>query len=511
MTGIGIDFGTTNSTVVSYDKKNNRMDFFLERGHDNNPVPVPSVVWYHDNIVTVGKEAKNKYNTFSGRAGHCLIRSVKSQLGTNNRLSVFGDLKEPYEIAGDIIEHMKKEAINRFHADKIVGKFDQAVFTVPINFDGRQRSDLRKAANRAGINVNAFIHEPFAAVVGFLFAGSNPKGLKTYNGKYILVFDWGGGTLDITVVKAENNKLFEMGTSQLSGVAGDKFDDELKTLCVNRFIDQHAAKFKREYLEEKLREKEDTLVYYAEKSKIELSNQSQTNFNVDSIFAAENGSERVYYDINETISKEEFEACIKSDVDRAINKIHEALKSAHISADQISLALLTGGSSHIPLVVDEIRKIFGHRVVQVPNSDTIIAEGAAIVAANNWVPFLAKNIMVELSDKSHWVVYDKGTELIPDTTYKEETFICVDNRDAEGKLILAEGYKQDRKDRNLGVLNIPLLSKKPYAAFFDTIATTYEIDRDYVLNVSGYSEFEKRRKKLNIYDLCIGLEVSGEN
>ena len=198
-------------------------------------------------------------------------------------------------------------------------------------------------------------------------------------------------------------------------------------------------------------------------------------------------------------------------MDRAINKIHEALKSAHISADQISLALLTGGSSHIPLVVDEIRKIFGHRVVQVPNSDTIIAEGAAIVAANNWVPFLAKNIMVELSDKSHWVVYDKGTELIPDTTYKEETFICVDNRDAEGKLILAEGYKQDRKDRNLGVLNIPLLSKKPYAAFFDTIATTYEIDRDYVLNVSGYSEFEKRRKKLNIYDLCIGLEVSGEN
>lgn len=508
MPGIGIDFGTTNSSIVCYDEKKKKIDYLMDKTFEGKPLPYPSFVWYNDNHVIVGKEAKNNFNTYSGRPGHCLVKSIKSLLGSNEKITVFGDSREPFQITSDILKYLKHMALNNYRSSLVGSNFEQAVFTVPVNFSGRQRAELRKAAELAGINVQTFIHEPFAAVIGYLFGNSNNELIHKYKGKYILVFDWGGGTLDITVVKVDNNgdKLFEVGTSQLTGIAGDKFDEELMNICINRFKDKYIERFRSEYLDEKLRGKVDRILYYVERCKINLSSYERAHIE-SQIFAETDGSNTIFYDINEEIERKDFEKSILIHVNKAVNKIYEALKAAQINSEQIALVLMTGGSSKIPLVIDEVRKIFGYRAISVDNCDTIIAEGAAIVAANNWIPFLSKNIMIELSDGSFWTVFEKGTPLKPRTTVKEADFICVDNRNSEARIIVSEGYEYNTRDKNLGILNVPLPEELPYPHFFDEIKTTYEIDNNFVLKVGGYSEFARLRKKLKIYDLCFGLKI----
>ena len=240
MAKIGIDFGTTNSSLVAFDKESGQFSCFTSTGTPDKPTP--SVVWYHDKHVIVGKTAKEKVNAFSNMPGHHIETSIKSKLGSGKKISVLGRLVQPYEIVADIIKHIKKTAETE-KADSRNTNYNQAVVTIPINFNGKQREELRKAFNLAGISIDTFIHEPFAALIGFMHTDPEMKKTLTSRNSHVLVFDWGGGTLDITIVKIEQNRLWELSTSELTGIAGDKFDEELMNLFSNRFIEKHSDKF----------------------------------------------------------------------------------------------------------------------------------------------------------------------------------------------------------------------------------------------------------------------------
>lgn len=502
MSKIGIDFGTTNSSLVAYDRRNSSFEFFGSEMEKEKPTP--SIVWYHDNQIKVGKIVKDNFNKYCDVPGHHLESSIKLKLGSDQKISIFGKLTEPYVVVSEIIKHLKEIAENNLALSGGIS-LESAVFTIPVNFSGKQRAELRKAAAIAGISVETFIHEPFAALIGYLFSKENNQGIEAMNGSYVLIFDWGGGTLDITVVKVEKDQMYEMGTSELTGIAGDKFDNELVSLVRNRFIDKYAENFNIEYINEKLDENQDKIQSNCEQCKINLSTKKDSVILVEEIIYDE--KKRESYDINETIKRSDFETCIQSHIVNATKRIDDAIRSAGISQEQISFVLMTGGTSNIPLVRSVIENKFGSRVKAAINPDLVIAQGAAVVAEMRWSPYLSKNIMVELSDGSFWTAFSKGMPLVREKMpAKEEVFTCVDTRDLEAKLIIVEGKLTSTKDNNLDILNIPI-EHAPSLRSPDDVVVDFTIDDNIVLKVSGYGKQAGKRKHVEINNICFGLEM----
>lgn len=514
MPSIGMDFGTTNSLIVAYDKRKNSFTYFnfsKERG--GAPVPTSSTVWYHDNVVDIGKIARDNINKFGDVEGHHFERSIKLKLGSAQHLNIFGAAVEPYQVAGTIISRLKQIAIEEWRAEKTGVDMSRAVFTVPISFNGNARRDLRRAANEAGIEITTFIHEPFAAIVGYLFSKYEEDNcekvfqrMNALEGKYLLTFDWGGGTLDITVVKIQNGKMIELGTAELTNVAGDKFDEDIARFVWNKFVDKYGHKYSLDFLETTRRKKWDRMLAIAEKCKLELSRRNDSDFILERVTG---GNE----DIDVTITRRDFERLITDALDSACNRIDDALRQAGIQDIDIYKVLLTGGTCYIPAVKSRLIEKFGQRVAEVKNADLAIAQGAAVIAEMGWLPFLTKDIQIELSDGSYWPIFEHDMPIAAQkSAHNSEEFNCVDSRLKRAKVIVCEGLGQE-KDKNLAVLNIPVLG---HNKFGDDIVVEVELDKDIVLTIKGHSKMAVAsgyaiRKTAEVAQLCFGLDFQGVN
>lgn len=494
----GIDFGTTNSIVAVYESLNDKI---LSMTNDEG-FPHRSFIWYNGDEIKVGNEAIQNFNKFSHQAGHAFVSSIKSKLGRGEQLSILGEMRPAFEVASDIFSYLKEHAeqkLNKIGSSSDIYEVDEVVITVPVKFDGRQRSDIRKAAQMAGIHVKTFVHEPFAGIIGYLFANGSHL-LEQLEGKYFLVFDWGGGTLDTTVVKYEKGRLFELGTGGIPNRAGDYFDQLIEERVIAKFIEQKGLNPLAVQIQPQVK---DRLKHQSEQNKIKLSVEDVVTFRWISLF--EFGGER--FTVEEVLSRNEFQALIHETVVQALREIDSTLKQASIDHQQVYMTLLIGGTSKIPYVVQEIEKLFGSRTYEAPNSDTVIAEGAAIIAKNNWRPFLVNPICLQLSDQSYYTVFDEGTILIPNVTKKEVTLFVTDNRDGEGRLIITEkrnGNQQIVKD----LINIPI-SKSLTKNNVERVSVKFWIDEDLVLNVQAYGQIQNRVVKSVIHDICYGLQIEG--
>ena len=514
MANIGIDFGTTNSLLVAYDKRLNKFTYFSYDGE--RPVPISSTVWYHDDQIVVGSEARENIYKYGEMAGHHFEKSIKLRLGTEYQANVFGSKKLPSSIASEILKNIKKEAIEVWKADKAGVDLKKAVFTVPINFSGKARRDLRNAANEAGIEVSTFIHEPFAAIVGYYFTKQKSTfediitEIKTLDGKHILTFDWGGGTLDITVVKIENGKMQEFGTAELTGQAGDKFDEDIAKWAWNKYLDKiEKGKYTEEYLETWRKKKWGRMLAIAEACKIELSEEQETFFLLENVLPDEDEG------IDEILSREEFSQLIGGTIDKACAQIDAALAQAKITDTNIDCVLLTGGTCCIPAIQERLIEKYGHRVETIHNADLVIAQGAAVVSELGWLPFLTKDIQIELSYNAYWAILEKGRPIAPgEDIYVTETFTCVDQRQKIAKLIISDGVEQTR-DSILAIINVDMLGD---SRFGDDIHLEACLDTDIILHISanslmckGYGTQENYAtvKNAEIYKLCFGLEIAG--
>lgn len=511
MPSIGIDFGTTNSLIVAYDKIKNEFTYFNFSERGDKPIPTSSTVWYHGKSVEVGDNARENINKFGDVEGHHFERSIKLKLGTSQHLNIFGNSIAPYKVAGTILATLKQAAVQKWHAEKTGVDMSRAVFTVPINFSGNARRDLRKAANEAGIEITTFIHEPFAAIVGYLFSKYESETaqqvlhrLDNLEGKHLLTFDWGGGTLDITVVKIQNGTMVELGTAELTNVAGDKFDEYIAQYAWNQFVDQCNNKYSQEYLESCRRKKWDRILARAERCKKTLSVRSSSDILVPNITSN-------YDDIDLTITRQDFEKLIADALDAACHRIDDALHQAGIQDIDIYKVLLTGGTCYIPAVKNRLIEKFGQRVAEVQNADLAIAQGAAVIAEMGWLPFLTKDIQIALSDGSFWPIFEHGMPIaVQKSAYNSEVFNCVDSRKKNAKVIVCEGINQIR-DKNLAVLNVPVLGHYKYG---DELVVEAELDRDIVLTVKGHSQLAVERgasirKSAEVTQLCFGLDFHG--
>ena len=285
--GYGIDFGTTNSVVGVCEGGRTRA--LLHEGKPN-----PSVVWFRaDGEVKAGLIAKRNINAFAEEPGNSFVRSVKHALGAGRNFRVVGQAKSATEVASEVFRFLLTQA-RETHKLKV----QNGVVTIPVDFDGNARRELRKAADQAGFYVTTFIHEPFAALVAHC-CGDGRDSLQRLEGKNILVFDWGGGTLDITIAALRAGHLTQLAKADLYNRAGDYFDDKLLKLTHQRFADASnlsitefpvAPTTKDRYLAE------------CERAKIAISSKVTDRIDVADAFRV-NGS---VYDIQEAINRKRY-------------------------------------------------------------------------------------------------------------------------------------------------------------------------------------------------------------
>ncbi len=487
--GFGIDFGTTNSVVGICEAG-------LTRALLDGDRPNPSVVWFRaDGDVIVGRQAKRSINGYSEVPGNTFISSVKVQLGNERTFRVAGQPKSAPEVAAEIFKFLIRQAREQ-HSLTV----REGVVTIPVDFHGEARRDLRTAAEEAGFYVKTFIHEPFAAVVAYCLRKKG-QSIRELEGKNVLVFDWGGGTLDITIAAIRSGRMIQLAKGDLGHRAGDFFDEKMMRLSHHRYLESSnlspeeapvAASLKDRYLAE------------CERVKIELSDKASESLGLASAFRVDG---RVY-DISQHWARGDFESNVNVDVRDAMAKVDAVTEEARLTPRDIDLVLLIGGSSRIPLVQREMQERFGSRITHVKNADTIIAEGAALVDYMGMHPVLARSIGVRLSNGAFYELFPAGTMAKPGICEKTINFFCTDNRDGEAKLVLVEKY--EGREMNERILGIPVSAELPRKYnHSERVSVTLSLDEDLVLRVFGKGATQERHASAEYHDLLFALDISG--
>lgn len=491
MRGFGIDFGTTNSVVAVCDSSTQRVSPLLDSGG----FPHPSVVWLRaDGTVIVGRKAKNNLNSYADQAGNAFIPSIKRQLGKGKTYRIFGQPKTATEIAKEIFIHLRKHAKDQHDLS-----VDAATVTIPVYFDGSSRRELREAADQAGVFIKTFVHEPFAAVVGYCYSGDSGR-LEQLEGRNILVFDWGGGTLDITVAAIRSGRMVQLSRGNLNDRAGDYFDHKLHQLTYSRFLDRVNLRPPDVRLGPSAK---DRYLAECERAKITLSAVEAERLEVAQAVQCDH---RVY-DIDQSVTRGDFESLIQLDVKDALGEVDRAVEEARLTGREVDLVLLIGGSSLIPLVQREMAERFGARIVHVPNAATIIAEGAALIDSLGMQPVLARSVGVRLADESFYEVFPAGTMAKPDICQKTINFFCTDNRDGEAKIILLERMEQKELTKPQ-VLSVPVSSELPKKhADHERVVVDFKLDQDLVLHVTAKAATQAKGGSLAVHDLLFALNT----
>lgn len=496
--GVGIDFGTTNSVGAIYYPDLKKTEPLT---HQKTNLPHPSVIWYRaDGTIIVGPEAKKNVMGLSNVEGNTFVYSAKRKLGKDNSIALFGKKIRMHEIAAEIFRYLREDAEIRDSNYKL----SEAVVTVPVYFDGYARRELRKAADIAGIYIKIFVHEPFAAIVGYCHREGAGLQLENMEGRIILVYDWGGGTLDITLAQIADGGAVELATAGIEDRAGDHFDNKLMRFSKSALLERIKISQERFQI---FPSDFDRLRTECERAKISLSTENKERIQVANISKFDGK----YVDMNEYVSREDLNELIENDVNDSINEIKKALDAANVAAKEVDHVLLIGGSSRIPLVRKHLREMFGHRIVEIHNASTIIAEGAAIVDAEGLQPVLARSLNVELSDGILYEVFSPGIIADPNVCYKKLNFFCTDNRDGEAKLVIKDLAGRIDATRPLmkKVLSIPVSDVLPKPYQHERVTVDFALDKDMILHVSGKGATKEKGASCEIHDLCFGLRLEG--
>ncbi|MFD1613526.1 molecular chaperone DnaK [Gelatiniphilus marinus] len=367
---IGIDLGTTNSCVS------------VMEGNDPVVIPnaegkrtTPSVIAFVEGgEIKVGDPAKrqavtnptktvysikrfmgNKYSESKKEAERVPYKVVKGDNDTP-RVDIDGRLYTPQELSAMILQKMKKTA-----EDYLGTTVSEAVITVPAYFNDAQRQATKEAGEIAGLKVRRIINEPTAAALAY---GMDKKGTD----QKIAVFDFGGGTHDVSILELGDGVFEVLSTEGDTHLGGDDVDDKV----INWLADEFKA-------EESLDLREDPMSLQrlkeaAEKAKIELSSAEQTEINLPYITATASGPKHLV----RTLTRSKFEQLIDDLVKRTIEPCQSALKAAGLSKNDIDQVILVGGSTRIPAVQKAVESFFGKAPSKGVNPDEVVSLGAGI-------------------------------------------------------------------------------------------------------------------------------------
>lgn len=343
---IGIDLGTTNSCVS-----------VLEGGEPKvipNPEgnrTSPSVVAFKNGEKQVGEVAKRQAVTNPNT-----IISIKSKMGTNDKVKVDDTEYTPQEVSAMILQYLKGYA-----EDYLGEKVTKAVITVPAYFNDAQRQATKDAGKIAGLEVERIINEPTAAALAY---GLDQQDVD----QKILVFDLGGGTFDVSILELADGVFEVLATAGDNKLGGDDFDDKIIAYLVEEFKKENSVDLSKDKMAmQRLKDA-------AEKAKKDLSGVTSTQISLPFITAGADGP----LHLEMSLSRAKFDDLTKDLVERTIVPTRQALSDAGLSASELDKVILVGGSTRIPAVVEAIKKATGHEPHKGVNPDEVVAMGAAV-------------------------------------------------------------------------------------------------------------------------------------
>lgn len=343
---IGIDLGTTNSAVAVLEGTESKI---IANPEGNRTTP--SVVSFKNSEIIVGDAAKRQAVTNPET-----IISIKSKMGTSEKVAANGKEYTPQEISAMILQYLKGYA-----EDYLGEKVTKAVITVPAYFNDAQRQATKDAGKIAGLEVERIVNEPTAAALAY--------GLdKTDKEEKILVFDLGGGTFDVSILELGDGVFDVLATAGDNKLGGDDFDQKIIDFLVEEFKKENGIDLSQDKMA--LQRLKDA----AEKAKKDLSGVTQTQISLPFITAGAAGP----LHLEMSLSRAKFDDLTRDLVERTKTPVRQALSDAGLSLSEIDEVILVGGSTRIPAVVEAVKAETGKEPNKSVNPDEVVAMGAAI-------------------------------------------------------------------------------------------------------------------------------------
>lgn len=490
---IGIDLGTTNSVVAVMEGGEPKVIVNQEGSRTT-----PSVVAFaKDGEVLVGQAAKrqavtNPENTifsvkrFMGRKfsevpEEMTLVPYKVTKGKNDDVKINIDDKQytPPEISAKILQKLKQAA-----EDYLGETVSEAVVTVPAYFNDAQRQATKDAGRIAGLEVKRIINEPTASALAY--------GLDKKKDQQIAVYDFGGGTFDISILEVGDNVVEVKSTNGDTHLGGDNVDHEL--------IDWMAAEFKKAEGIDLAKDKMalQRLREAAEKAKIELSSASETEINLPFITADQTGPKHM----NLKLSRSQFEKMIGALIERTTIPCKSALKDSGLDVTEIHEAVLVGGSTRIPLAHATVKKLFGREPHKGVNPDEVVALGAAVqggVLAGDVKDILLLDVTplslgIETLGGVMTRLIERNTTI---PTKKTEVFSTAADNQTSVEIHVLQGERQMAGDnRTLGRFNLAEIPPAPRG--MPQVEVTFDIDANGIVHVHAKDLGSGKEQKITL-------------
>jgi molecular chaperone DnaK len=491
---IGIDLGTTNSVVA------------VMQGGEPVVIPnqeggrtTPSVVAItKSGERLVGQVAKrqavtNPENTiysikrFMGRRYDEVSEELKmvpyKVVSKNQNVAVVAQGKEytPPEISAMILQKLKKAA-----EDFLGEKITEAVITVPAYFNDAQRQATKDAGTIAGLDVKRIINEPTAAALAY--------GLDKKKDETIAVYDFGGGTFDISILEVGEGVVEVKATNGDTHLGGDNIDQRIVDWLVDEFKKDAGLDLKSKGNEMALQRLRDA----AERAKIELSTTLETEINLPFITADAGGPKHLV----KTLSRGKLEAMVEDIIQRSVGPCKKCLADAGVDASKINEVVLVGGQTRMPRIQALVKELFGKEGHKGVNPDEVVAVGAAI--QGGVLGGEVKDILLlDVTPLSLGVETLGGvmTVLIPRNTTiptrKSETFSTAADNQPSVEIHVMQGERKMAQDnRTLGKFH--LMGIPPAPRGMPQIEVTFDIDANGILNVSAKDHATNKEQKITI-------------
>ena len=455
---IGIDLGTTNSCVAVMEGGE---PVVIANAEGNRTTP-SVVAFSKTGERMVGQVAKRQAVTNHDRT----ISSIKRHMGTDYKVDIDGKKYTPQEISAMILQKLKADA-----EAYLGGTVTEAVITVPAYFNDAQRQATKDAGKIAGLDVKRIINEPTAAALAY--------GVDKEAEQKVMVYDLGGGTFDVSILDIGDGVIEVLATNGNTHLGGDDFDECVMNYLVSEFkkaegIDLSNDKVAMQRLKEA-----------AEKAKIELSGVTSTNINLPYITADATGPKH----LDVTLTRAKFNELTAHLVEATAGPVKQAMADAGLTANDISKVLLVGGSTRIPAVQDEVKKLTGKEGFKGINPDECVAVGAAIqggVLGGDVKGLLLLDVTplslgIETMGGVFTKLIDRNTTI---PTKKSQVFSTAADNQTSVEVHVLQGEREMAADnKTLGKFQLTGIAPAPRGV--PQIEVTFDIDANGIVNVSA--------------------------